>query len=449
MAAQFTVPVLGTRAQRIQQAASTQAISVAVAPRRIAIERNDHNHADACEVTLDWTDATLDPRMLDNGVVSAFIDDANDSGFWEPRHFNCRFIGLVKDTDRDAPAVDEPLVVTVSAIDYTDLFLKAKPFGSKGIPHLSQSLQEAWETVISQTPGAEALAKQIEFQDVSPGVQVGSAVSERFRKLARVPAKPGTDAWAVWQQCVGMLGLISYFELDTCIVTTATNLYTELDPPVLTWGDTLVSLKESRQEKLARKAVGITSFDSESGATLEAFYPPIADSRVKRKRARAKKILSDEAMRQGEERDWFSYPGISDQQVLDALAQRVYEERGRQELQGRGRTAEMRVPTVSGASFDLLNLKAGDSVRIQFAENERQTLLRLPTDGARVRYLVNRGADEATAQLLAANIREFAQLESTFLVRSVRIEFEIDDDSGSFWIDVEFINRIQVDGASA
>ncbi len=48
----------------------------------------------------------------------------------------------------------------------------------------------------------------------------------------------------------------------------------------------------------------------------------------------------------------FAYSGITEQDALDALTKRVYEERSRQELEGTLATVEMSVLTASNRAFD-------------------------------------------------------------------------------------------------
>lgn len=447
MAATLTVPILGTRAQRINQEASTEAINLVVRPKRIQIESNDHNHADSATLVADWTEVGVDPRMLDNAVVQIFIANADDFGRWTPSRENCRFIGLAKDVsaDRDGESAAE---VTFDCVDYTNLFLRAKPFGSSGIPRYSQSLDEAWRTIVSQTPGAGVLADRLVLQGIESFPSLGKAVSERFAKLSFVPTHPETDAWAVWQQCVGMCGLISYIKGDQCIVTTATNYYSEGDSPVLIWGKNIQRWGETRHSEISRKGVGITSYDPITQTTLDAFWPPVGDESVKAKRYTGKKKLSTEQIRAREERDMFPFAGITQLEALIDVAKRVYEERSRQELEGHVSTGEMDIETESASNFDLLNLAAGDSVKVMVDPKERQLLANLPTEGAQLRYLTTRGYSEDAAKLIVANMQDFGELESKFLTKSVTTEIQVDDEDGTFAVSFDYINRIEIDGSA-
>lgn len=447
MAATLAVPVIGTRAQRIGQERSDEITSLPVRPRRARLVSNDHNHADEISLTLDWTEAGVDPRLLDDAVVMFYLENAADRGRWEPSEANCRFIGIAKNVAAKR-SVGTAATVEITAVDYTDLFLRARPFGSSGIPDYSQTLEEAWRRVVSQTPGAERLAERLELRGIGGVPKLGDAVSERFRKLAKVPANPETDAWAVWQQCVGMLGLVSFIELDRCIVTTSTSLYTEQNPPVLMWGLNLTDWEESRDSDLAGKGVGVTSYDPLTQRTLEAFYPPKQDRRAKRKIVSATPIGDQTPPEHAEHRDWYSFPGITDPAALDAMARRIYEERSRQELHGRATTAEWAVNTLTTMEpFDLVSLRAGQCVQVAIDPRDRLLLANMGSAPEQRAFLVQRGYTANVAELIVANIENLLGRSSIYFARSVTTELALEKDGG-FRVDVEYVNRIQIDGGT-
>lgn len=448
VAADLDVPVLGTREQRIQQEKSDEVIRVPMPVRSAKWDSNDFNHADTCSLTVDWNDTALDPRMLDDAVLRLYIGEADDYGRFQPSAANCRFIGHLRNPERSNDS-DGPSLLTLDAIDYTGLFLLAKPFGSSGIPEYSLNLEQAWRKICSQVPGADILADRLLLIGLETPPLLSTAVASRFANLGKVPTHPKTDAWAVWQQCVGMLGLISWIDKDYCIVSTATNYYTEQNPPRLIWGKNIRKLSEGRQTIQAGSGIGVTSFDPIAGKTIEALWPPEGDSRVQKKRIKAtKKSQTAAAERDNEKREYFEYWGVTDPDVLLKIAERIYEERSRQEFAGEATTHEMRVGRADGSNFDLLLLKAGDSIRVEFDEGGRHFLSTLPNDGARVRYLTNRGYDPSIALLLARNISTFNNFSPTFYTTRVQTEIEEDEDSISFSVTVNYVNRIQIDDAN-
>jgi hypothetical protein len=455
MLATLTVPVLGTREQRIRQAQSTETITLTVRPRHARLERTDHNTSDELSLTLDWSEAGIDARLMDDAVVTFYLGQADEFGHWQPSREDIRFIGLCKH-DKTSRETDEPGTVELDAVDYTTLFLSVKEFGSSGVPLYSDTLRDAWRRLCSQTPGTEILADRLVAQggdEEAPdlGRTIGSVVAERFRKAGQVHVKPGMDPWSIWQHVVGMMGLISWIDLDTCVVSTATNLYSERDPPRMVWAKNFYKWEESRGDYVAHKGIALTSYDPLTATVLESFYPPVGDRRTRRKSLRAqstKKKPTEAAILQNEDREYLSYPGITTQAALDMMAQRVWEERSRQELGGRIETSCMDTETFAGNIFDLLTLRAGDSINVTIEQRDR-AFLRITSTEDRVAWLRARGYEDGVARLIAANAEIIAGLPSVFYVKNAGIEMEISKDSPHFGITIDYVNRIDIDGGAS
>jgi hypothetical protein len=441
MAATLSVPYLGTAEQRKKQERSDEIITIQLPVLEAEVENNDHLQADSCSITLDWKDTTLDTRMLDDGVLTLYMGNADEFGNWIPTDDDCVFIGHVRNPERTLDT-DEAGQLRIECVDFTGLFLEAKPFGSSGIPRYSDTLEQAWRRICSQTPGSGKLADRLEaIGGIDLNEVLGKAVAERFISLSQVPTHPDTDAWAVWQQCVGMLGGISYIEQDRCVVTTATDYYTERDPPVFSWGDNIVRLSESRQNIDIKGGVGLVSFAPLTGRTIEVFYPEIGDPLAQRKLTAARRkhepplALSSER----DKRHMFTFWGISNEAQLRIVAKRVWEQLSRQELSGKLSTPHLFAQTVGEKTFPLLRLNSGDSIRVQF--EDRQYLAGLPDENARIFYLIERGYDKSVAVFLARNVQAFASLDATFYVDSVRKRMSAD---AAAEIEISFLNKIDV-----
>lgn len=464
VAAVLNVPVAGSPSERQVQGNqnSGQAVRLPVKVASAELELNDHNKADELRLTLDWHAVGLDVRLIRHATVEFYIGQVGSDWNWTPTRQDLRFVGVVVDAERHSSEGDA-YEVDLRALDYTDFFLRAKPFGSSGIPDYSQTLDDAWRRVVSQTPGADVLANRLlwigddasrvqALHDALAGKttgfqnatfpRLGKAVSDRFAKLAKVPTKPDTDAWAVWQQTVGMLGLISFIDRDYCVVTTATNYYTETNPPVMVWGKNISKLSESAQP-MFRKGILLTSFDALRGQTIEArFHPDPFKPRAKGHRAGVNAELA-----KTEEWDVFAVPGITSPEVLYVMAQRVYEEHSRQELQGTLVTGEMQTVTDTGSAFDLLELRAGDDIRVRFNDSERDALVRLPDVVTRFEYLHEQGYQDDVAQILARNFDALKYFDSQMHVRRVLHRISLFDDSGSYETEITYLNKINTKGA--
>jgi hypothetical protein len=347
---------------------------------------NDHTHADELRAVFDWHDAGIDPRILSTAIGSLFVGNEGDEDLWTPADEDLRFIGRMTAAKRHGGG-DRAMAVEAHFLDYTSFFIQAKPFATKGIPRLDQTVADAWVTLISGFEDEDGLnpvselADAIEFRGLdAPGPVLGKATAPRFRKAgARVHVDPKKDAWGIWQDVVGSVGLISYWDRGALVVTTALDLFTGSNRPVFLWGHNILTFNEERSNNFERKGVAITSFDPVSGTTIEALWPPVGDKRLNRKIAKpvakgqgghggSKGKAPDPAA--GEHRDTFQFSGITDPDALLELAKTVYLQRSRQEFTGSISTAEMLVETEGAddnradraGTYDVLSLRSGYSL---------------------------------------------------------------------------------------
>jgi hypothetical protein len=409
--------------------------------------RNDHNHADTLHVTLDWVDTGVDPRWIAGATCEFYIANADDRGNWEPGEDNIRFVGRLVEPARSGKG--DTLTVEMEFHDYTSFYLLAKPFATKGIPLYSETLGEAWIRICDNVPGTSQLADNLELRGLSSSPRIGSAVAERFRKRGSLNTKPDSDAWAIWQQAVGMMGLISFFELDRCVITTAEDYYTGGDPPRIVWGKNLLDFTEKRNNNRTIKGVGIQSFDPIAGKTLESLYNPLAGNVHKKIGAKSRgKAASGH---DDKEYDIFQYSGITEQAALDALAKRVYAERSRQELEGALSTAEMEIPTGAGEAFDLLSLASGDTIDVRFVDTADAEFVKgFDSREKRVKYLEAIGYSGSVANIIAANVDSLTSKSNLFYCKTVTTTLEATSDGGgSFRVDIEYMNKIDPTGGAA
>lgn len=462
MAAQLTLPGPGDD--------PSASISLTLNVHSARWKKNDHNHADELELTLDWHDAGVDPRLLSSATVVFYLGNADESGNWTPGPEDVRFIGRMTRPARRA-GEDQPMVVDCHFKDYTSFFILAKRVASKAIPTYDMTLADAWRCLcegLSDDTGVspvDNLKDQIEFRGLdAPGPKLGTAVAARFRQGgAQLHVDPKHDAWAIWQWIVGSVGLVSFFELDQLVVSTTTDLYTAEKTPVFIFGmssGNTSRFEEERNNEFERKGVGITSFDPLTGTTLEAVWPPIGDPRVKGKKVKAtKKAKSQAALANKEARDYFQFSGITDPDALLALAKRVYAERARQEFQGKITTHEMAISSTetvgdnAGKDFedqnldiDVLKLSPGDTMQVKVDELDwagEALLQSLPSMEDRKAYLESVGYSTDVATIIAQNMDTLVKSRREFYIKTIEGELQITDDGGSFAVSIGYCNKIE------
>ena len=408
---------------------------------------NDHNHADTLSCSVDWIDAGVDPRWIAGAICEFYLGNAQEDGTWDPNSEDLRFVGRLVKPARSCSG--DKLTVSLEFHDYTSFFLLAKPLATAGVPLYTDDLAEAWARICNEVPGAEELATNIVFEGLDDIPKLGDAVLPRFRKAGKLQVTPQNDAWSVWQQACGAAGLISYFRLDQCIVTTALDLYTAASPPRFIWGTNLLSFSEQRNNDFALRAVGLVSYNPGSGQTIEVIHDPLKKT-IKVGAKKAKGGKPPKVKQDLSQVDFFQYPGVTDEEALRKIAERVYEERSRQAMEGSLSTVDMDAMDADEHEFDLLGLQSGDTIEVRFLDTaDAEFVKRFDSIDDRADYLMGKGYTSDVAQIIAANVDSYTDFTPLFYVKSVEIEGDFTGD-GSFKISVNYINKIDPKtGASA
>lgn len=458
--ATLSVTAVGAPSKQRQQEGNSRLYEIPLKVAEFTLERNSFLQPDYLELVCDWQTTGLDPRLIRDGTVQFHLGCADEFGDWEPStgggrtgYGNCRFIGTVTTAARNS-AEGAPYQVTMRALDHTDFFLRAKPFGSAGIPDFSQNLRDAWTRVCSQTPGAEGLADNIEFIGLDRIPRLSEASSPRWHRLApSIPVPANTDAWTVWRTAVEMLGLITFIDYDRVVVTNTEGYYRTTKLPSLAWGKNILEMTEQRDYVNFANGVGMRAFDPLSGQMLEAVWPLRSAADARKKRANAltlRQTSSDPDAAIVPRYDWVTPPpGITNLKALQDAARETYRERSKQEYQGVCQTLEFVVPVfdpTTGAdslteTFDLLDLVPGDNIHI--APNEDHAdLFRTMTQSEREAYLLNQGYDAEAAALIAESAENLTLLNQDFYVKSLKAVGG--EDSVQF--EVTYCNRILLGG---
>ena len=462
---QLVVPNVGSPEDRVNQESQSETTTLTCRCHHVRLDSNSHNEADECEVTLSYDDAGIDPRFLRSAEVYVFLGDGDALGNFTPNSGNLRFLGIATNVER-ALSESSGKDIKIRALDYTTLFIAAKPYPPSKVPSLSATLIEAWNLVCDNTgffdPATKAVVSTVQrfknrltivgLPDAAAGLTLGSAVSPRLAKLGTLQAHQGADAWAVWQTAVGSLGLITFIRGDQCIVTTATDYYTADDPPLFAWGKNIVEMRETRDvHALSSKNVGVESFNPLTGQTLEAFYPPLSaavSGRGKKKKLGASALGPGVSVKAGDYEIFDCPMPITDQDVLDRFAERIWQERARQELTGEFKTMEMSVDSLEGKDFDLLTLQSGDRVIVQVDRDALTFIQQLQSPIARTSELRRLGYSAEMANYIVTNLDAITKLPPEFQVQSVSTTLDTGSPPGSYEMTVKYLNRIDTSGAS-
>lgn len=456
----LTVPVMGSASERIGQSTGRTTVDFEVPVQSARYTINDFNIADECECEFSYSDVGVDPRLLSNLIIRLYVGNAAGAQTWTPTSRDLRFVGIGTVNGRRLSS--EKMTATLKALDYTTLFIGMKPYPADGAPDYTQSLADAWARICDNTGFTDYSTRSIvssvsvlrdRLVGIPDGIErtiIGTSVLDRVAKLAKIQVGNGDDAWSIWRKCIDSLGLITWISGDQCFVARSAAYYTTKDPPVLQWGSNVLDADESRDlSSINNKGIHLTTFDPVGQVALEAFWPSRDDPTAFRKRLQAAAGKGQSGKRTANavpglapvtDYEHQNYPFPCTQATLDEAAQRIWNERSRQELTGKLTTSDMVVQTQSGKSFDMLGLQHGDQIIVQLEKYAMDAMRRLPSPLARYQYLIGRGFTQSTALLIAKDQGFLDRLLSRFVVKSAT--FSYDASAPSMKCDVTYLSTI-------
>jgi hypothetical protein len=455
-AAELEVPVFGKTSEIDEQAAGLNTVKLDVRIRSFRLELNDHNHADVLRIEGESKDIGVDPRFLKNATIRFWLDDIGTNPSLTKTAANLLFAGVCVTVHRTAHE-GTGFSVDMEFHDYTAFYIAQKPYVVEGAPLLSMSIRDAWQMICDNTGFFDRSNKSIrsnvsQLKDaiqlkvksqstITLDTPIGKGIPKRFTALgARVPVGKSDTAWDVWNKTVGPLGLITYFSGVDLVVADTTEYYAIDEAPIMVWGSNIAEADDNANCGMVQKGVGLVGFNPTLGV-LESFWPPPGDPLFKVKRTRARAAGDNTMDLQSDQYEMYEYNYIQNQEELDALAQRAFEERARQEYEGTIKTYEMSVETASGDQFNLLHLRAGAAIRIELDRFDKSALAGM-TFTDRVDYLLDIGYSGQMAVLIASNADAFTELRNVFHVKRNCIAMN----ESSFTVDITYCNYIDVRG---
>jgi hypothetical protein len=446
----LTVPILGQTSAQDTANHGSESVELPVRVKSFTLERNDHFTADTLHISAEYQDANVDPRFLKHATIQFWAGLADEDGNWSPNDSNFRFIGIVKHVSRKTQ--EGGLTVEIEAHDYTTLFLAQKPYASNGLPHLNSTLSDAWIRICEHVgfwdidsgkmvSNVEALKTAIEYRGGVDGSRIiGAGVPKRIRDFGRIPHKNGDSAWDVWTRCCFCLGLITFFDKDKVVVTTSTEHFSVEEAPALIYGINILEADEVVDTSVTNKGIGLVSYDVMTGKTIEAYYPQPGDVRINVKRTVARSKSYKPSDVQADQYEVYEFHDVSDADLLLKIAQRAYEERSRQEIQGIVKTAEPVAYTPSGEAVDLMDLSSGDNIRIQI-DPESLELIKNDAPALATQRLIDLGYEPRVAYLLSKNLDSMGTINSNMHTRQVSTH--LDGDAETFEVSIRYWNTIK------
>lgn len=482
-----------------------------VVAKNLKVNLNSYMEADTFSATIDYKNLPFDPRIIRSCGVSIYLEnkkqifDLNAGRGLDaitPSANNIIFQGFA-DTDK-MELSEQDRTVTLEGRDFTSLLIDREYLGDPISP--IDRVDVLIQALINQLP-------QTKVDPAQPGsgltVVVEGLTDDEIPRLSQLaPGKGPFDGnlnprskrsyWDMIQQIVNNSGLIAYVSLDKLIVTKPRNLYDRKKSKLFVYGKNISNL--SFERKIGRQKgfnVRVVSINTEKKEVLEARIPEEAteewsrDTGVLRQPVtlpvpKAPAVNNQEqgqtftalpsflsgpvAKPSGEpiveEKKaepapyiTFKIANITDKDHLVKVGEKIYEELGRQQIEGSLTTKEMKIYTPETQStFDATKFRVGTPIEIRIDHGDLEGLNALRRPAARdndkdtpksmadtrqriLAFLKRRGYGQYNPKIAEAMADALTQFDTPFYTKAA--EFTLDHEQG-FEMTLEFINFIEI-----
>ncbi len=425
------------------------AIEWDVTPRSAKLERNDIHTADTLTVTLNFREFPFDPRLIRAASVAYHAGNTRGGPIARTAS-TLRFLGVVDTPESDLSGDGE--TVTLEARDYTALLLGQKAKPSMAVD-LDRPLDVVLRELLATLPGEQGTLLTTVLE-APPGVDLSwPIVPGHGRKNAKLAVDPKDTLWAIIRRVVEAHGLVCFVDLDALVVATSRTLGGDgqlRDAPRVrvTYGENLATLRMKRTMTNQTKPVALRSYNPLTGDTITSEWPTAAQRARPAGRRRARPavvtrrtggatVTHDDANAAEE----FAVVGTWSGEDLYRLAQSIFTQRARYELEGAFTTHDCVLPMVTDRGsaaddFDVWSVHTATTLRVEIAE---QADIAFDTSSPRTdreRRLVDRGYPPEVAAALVTSWAQLARIALPFIVRKASLS--LDGESG-FRAEVDFM----------
>lgn len=468
--ASMTLGIIWEDFKFTSDASLQEAYSLPVMAKSVTVNVNDYTSADTFEAEIDYKMFPFDPRTIRALRVTIHMQDVgklyhgtNSLNALNRTAENTIFIGFAD--EESISFDDDKRTVKIEGRDLTALLIDKHYLGGP-IP-LTDPLDVAIQNILNQIPETAqgTSSMQIDLRGVEKSdmpVLANFMTADGDHKLnGHKNVDRDENYWEVIQDIIARAGFISFVELDKLVITRPRALYNASSAKIFVYGSNIKNLTMKR--KIGRKKtfnVIMRSFNLQTKEVIEAKIPAEATADW----SRATGISQGEVKipelgpkgEQIEQAKWkpapymsFRIPNCKDKDHLIAAAQEVYEEIGRQQIEGQFETRDMIVlqGIEKRSNFDVLKIRNGTPIQILIDQGDLRGIadVRVLENGKiepdatarkRAKYLIDRGYEVSIANAFARSMDKFANI---FYTKAIK--FSLDAENG-FEASIEFLNFI-------
>jgi len=470
-----------------------------VIAKNLKVNLNSYAEADTFTASIDFKNLPFDPRIIRSCGVNIhmenkrrlFQEKSKDKSTDEIQATdkNIIFSGFA-DTDKIELGSDSR-VVTLEGRDFTSLLIDREYLGEP------ISLADPVDVVLTKLLN-ELPQTKVDPSQPNQGLELdtSSLKPEDLPVLANVaPSKDSLSGhsnprtkrsyWDKIQEIVNNSGLIAYVAINKLVLTKPRNLYDRKQSKVFVYGRNVSNLeferKLGRQKGFNIRCVCLSDktvieakipeqateeWSKETGILREAVTLPVvkapAGDNLQQGETNTDKPTSTATSPSGKpvQEDkkaevapyiTFKISNVGDQAHLIKIGEKIYEELGRQQIEGRLTTKEMKIhsPQTPGEKFfDATKFRIGVPIELRLDVGDLEGLQEKTTgknisarrDNIRD-FLVRRGYGRNNPIIAEAMADALTKFDTPFFTKAV--EFSLDHEQG-FSMEIEFINFIEI-----
>ena len=421
----------------------------------LKVERNDYTEADTFSATIDYKSFPFDPRCIRAIGVKVFMSDqraifkdSNELNLIDGDTNNIVFIGFADESS--VMYNDDKREVSIEGRDFTSLLIDRKRTIA-GTVSLARPIDQILQSLINELKSTENI--EVVNRTGSPLPIPSNLAGDLDVNKSVKNRKKGQNYWDIMNQIVKNYGLIIFIELDKLIISRPQNIYEKKQLKQFIYGGNIKGLSFKRKIGRVREFnVRCVSLSVSSKEVFKVAVPQDAVSpRFIAQFGNTAKTIS-ELDKDGNKVEpprtapFYSFPikDVASRESLISIAEGIYEEIGRQQIEGSFKTFEMEIPEENGgivSPIKFSQLRNGSAIRIFLKQEEIDKISSDSTEEEKVSFLKSRGYP---ARLATAFAKSLDKINTAFYVKSVK--FTIDKSSG-FMMDIDFVNFIDIDSA--
>lgn len=403
-------------------------VTTGLYPRSIKLAYRPHTQANQCDVEVDLSAIPFDPRQLSGVFLTAFMGAVKKSTDSVQDFQFARFCGYADEIEQSRSR--DGAIVRITARDLSEVLRKIKPLPVVNTPKYSDTALSAIQALCTSV-GLDPSRLEIVDQTGTPSraTQPLSAFTTTKGVSGRIPLDRTASAWDAVERVCGLVGILPKIELEKLILTSPTSVFqltgelkspsvydfyfgidNSTKPPI----DNANTLSVKLTKKFTRNRLGVRvyAFDPVSRRNIYADFPDDAHLPPK-KRPPLGPVKHNKAPPPGAQagatsvkdapRDVYHVGNLGVQTIdqLKKIAERMYRERSRQELEGEFETVNWDNKVLTGNAIDIFDLRPTNRARVRinpFLEAELRARANL---NVQIAFMKERlGMDEVAARFL-------------------------------------------------